>query len=395
MIALRRTNALLARRSAALATRAMSTTQVRLLKKRAILPFAISVARSLIRMFARLMFSTVARAHAPQLTVREALNSAMFEEMAREPNVFVIGEEVAQYEGAYKITKGLLKEFGSARVIDTPITEAGFAGLATGAAYQQLRPIVEFMTFNFSMQAIDHVINSAAKMYYMSGAQIKVPIVFRGPNGAAAGVAAQHSQCFAAWYAHCPGLKVLAPYSAEDARGLLKAAIRDDNPVVFLENEILYGMSFDVTPEVLDKDFTVPIGECKVEREGTDVTLVSYSRGVHTCLQAADALASQGVSAEVINIRTMRPLDRETIIKSVMKTNRLVTVEEGWPTCGIGAELGAAIYESEAFNYLDAPVERVTGADIPMPYAANLEVEAIPVANNVINAVQKVCYRAS
>ena len=233
---------------------------------------------------------------ATQMTVREALNSAMFEEMTRDPNVFVIGEEVAQYEGAYKITKGLLKEFGSARVIDTPITEAGFAGLATGAAYQQLRPIVEFMTFNFSMQAIDHVINSAAKMYYMSGAQIKVPMVFRGPNGAAAGVAAQHSQCFAAWYAHCPGLKVLAPYSAEDARGLLKAAIRDDNPVVFLENEILYGMSFDVGPEVLDKDFTVPIGECKIEKAGTDVTLVSYSRGVHTCLEAATALEALGVS---------------------------------------------------------------------------------------------------
>jgi len=330
-----------------------------------------------------------------QMTVREALNSAMFEEMAREPNVFVIGEEVAQYEGAYKITKGLLKEFGSARVIDTPITEAGFAGLATGAAYQQLRPVVEFMTFNFSMQAIDHVINSAAKMYYMSGAQIKVPIVFRGPNGAAAGVAAQHSQCFAAWYAHCPGLKVIAPYSAEDARGLLKAAIRDDNPVVFLENEILYGMSFDVSEEAKGADFTLPIGECKVEREGTDVTLVSYSRGVHTCLEAAEQLAQSGVSAEVINIRTIRPLDRDTIIKSVMKTNRLVTVEEGWPSCGIGAELGATIYESEAFNYLDAPVERVTGADIPMPYAANLEVEAIPVPQNVINAVQKVCYRSS
>jgi pyruvate dehydrogenase E1 component beta subunit len=328
------------------------------------------------------------------MTVREALNSAMMDEMTRDPNVFVIGEEVAQYEGAYKITKGLLKEFGSARVIDTPITEAGFAGLATGAAYQQLRPIVEFMTFNFSMQAIDHVINSAAKMYYMSGAQIKVPMVFRGPNGAAAGVAAQHSQCFAAWYAHCPGLKVLAPYSAEDARGLLKAAIRDDNPVVFLENEILYGMSFDIGPEVLDKDFTVPIGECKVERAGTDVTLVSYSRGVHTCLMAADALAELGVSAEVINIRTLRPLDRNTIIKSVMKTNRLVTVEEGWPSSGIGAELGAMIYESDAFNYLDAPVERVTGADIPMPYAANLEVDAIPMMHNVITAAQKVCYRA-
>jgi pyruvate dehydrogenase E1 component beta subunit len=329
-----------------------------------------------------------------QMTVREALNGAMFEEMHRDEKVFVIGEEVAQYEGAYKITKGLFKEFGGARVIDTPITEAGFAGLATGAAYQQLRPCVEFMTFNFSMQAIDHVINSAAKMYYMSGAQIKVPIVFRGPNGAAAGVAAQHSQCFAAWFMHCPGLKVVAPYSAEDARGLLKAAIRDDNPVVFLENEILYGMTFDVAPEVLDKDFTLPIGECKVEREGTDVTLVSYSRGVHTCLQAADQLAAMGVSAEVINIRSLRPLDRKTIIDSVMKTNRLVTVEEGWPSAGVGAEIGAAIYESEAFNYLDAPVERVTGADIPMPYAANLEIEAIPVVQNVINGVQKVCYRA-
>jgi pyruvate dehydrogenase E1 component beta subunit len=231
------------------------------------------------------------------MTVREALNSALFEEMRREQKVFVIGEEVAQYEGAYKITKGLLKEFGSGRVIDTPITEAGFAGLATGAAYQQLRPVVEFMTFNFSMQAIDHVINSAAKMYYMSGAQIKVPIVFRGPNGAAAGVAAQHSQCFAAWFTHCPGLKVIAPYSAEDARGLLKAAIRDDNPVVFLENEILYGMSFDVSEECKGVDFTLPIGECKIERAGTDVTLVSYSRGVHTCLEAADALAKDGVDA--------------------------------------------------------------------------------------------------
>jgi pyruvate dehydrogenase E1 component beta subunit len=328
------------------------------------------------------------------MTVREALNSALFEEMRREESVFVIGEEVAQYEGAYKITKGLLSEFGAARVIDTPITEAGFAGLATGAAYQQLRPIVEFMTFNFSMQAIDHVINSAAKMHYMSGAQIKVPIVFRGPNGAAAGVAAQHSQCFAAWYSHCPGLKVIAPYSAEDARGLLKAAVRDDNPVVFLENEILYGMNFDVSDEVLDKDFVLPIGECKVERAGADVTLVSYSRGVHTCLEAADALAAQGVNAEVINIRTLRPLDRQTIINSVMKTHRLVTVEEGWPQSGVGAEIGAAIYESEAFNYLDAPVERVTGADIPMPYAANLEAHAIPVAQNVINAVQKACYRS-
>jgi len=328
-----------------------------------------------------------------QMTVREALNSALADEMRRDDKVFVMGEEVAQYEGAYKITKGLLKEFGDKRVIDTPITEAGFTGIATGAAYHQLRPVLEFMTFNFSMQAIDHVVNSAAKMYYMSGAQIKVPIVFRGPNGAAAGVAAQHSQCFAAWYSHCPGMKVIAPYSAEDARGLLKAAIRDDNPVVFLENEILYGMSFDVSEEVKGKDFVLPIGECKIERAGTDVTLVSYSRGVHTCLQAADILEAQGVSCEVINIRTLRPLDRKTIIDSVIKTNRLVTVEEGWPQCGVGAELGAVIYESDAFNYLDAPVERVTGADIPMPYAANLEVDAIPVPANVVKAVQKVCYR--
>jgi len=329
-----------------------------------------------------------------QMTVREALNSAIAEEMHRDESVFVIGEEVAQYQGAYKITKGLLNEFGEKRVIDTPITEAGFTGIATGAAYQGLRPIVEFMTFNFSMQAIDHVINSASKMYYMSGAQIKVPIVFRGPNGAAAGVAAQHSQCFAAWYSHCPGLKVVAPYSAEDARGLLKAAIRDDNPVVFLENEILYGTSFEISEEAKGKDFVLPIGECKVERAGTDVTLVSYSRGVHTCLEAATSLEAMGLSCEVINIRTLRPLDRKTIIESVMKTNRLVTVEEGWPSSGIGAELGACIYESEAFNYLDAPVERVTGADIPMPYAANLEVDAIPRAHNVIAAVQKVCYRS-
>eukprot|EP00316_Scyphosphaera_apsteinii_P023860 CAMPEP_0119312154 /NCGR_PEP_ID=MMETSP1333-20130426/25212_1 /TAXON_ID=418940 /ORGANISM="Scyphosphaera apsteinii, Strain RCC1455" /LENGTH=335 /DNA_ID=CAMNT_0007316727 /DNA_START=109 /DNA_END=1116 /DNA_ORIENTATION=+ len=329
-----------------------------------------------------------------EVTVRDALNNALREEMTRDGDVFIIGEEVAQYQGAYKITKGLLEEFGTKRVIDTPITEAGFAGLATGAAYTKLRPVVEFMTFNFSMQAIDHVINSAAKMYYMSGAQIKVPIVFRGPNGAAAGVAAQHSQCFAAWYAHCPGLKVLAPYSAEDARGLLKAAIRDDNPVVFLENEILYGMSFPLSEEATSLDFTLPIGECKIERAGSDVTLVSYSRGVHTCLEAANVLAAQGVEAEVINIRTIRPLDRKTIIDSVMKTNRLVTVEEGWPACGIGAEIGAAIYESDAFNYLDAPVERVTGADIPMPYASNLEVDAIPQTKNVINAVQNVCYRS-
>lgn len=327
------------------------------------------------------------------MTVRDALNSAIKEEMTRDEDVFVIGEEVAQYQGAYKITKGLLEQFGAKRVIDTPITEMGFTGLSTGAAYTGLRPVMEFMTFNFSMQAIDHVINSAAKMYYMSGAQINVPIVFRGPNGAAAGVAAQHSQCFAAWYMHCPGLKVIAPYDATDARGLLKASIRDNNPVVFLENEILYGMSFPIAEEVKGSDFLLPIGECKVQRQGTEVTLVSYSKGVHTCMAAAEQLAQQGVECEVINIRTLRPLDRDTIIKSVMKTNRLVTVEEGWPSCGVGAEIGAAIYESEAFNYLDAPVERVTGADIPMPYAANLESDALPQVHNVINAVQKVCYR--
>jgi len=328
------------------------------------------------------------------MTVREALNSAIDEEMARDTDVFILGEEVAQYQGAYKITKGLWEKYGDKRVIDTPITEAGFTGIAIGAAFHKLRPICEFMTFNFSMQAIDHILNSAAKMHYMSGGQFNVPIVFRGPNGAAAGVAAQHSQCFAAWFGHCPGLKVLAPYSAEDARGLLKAAIRDPNPVVFLENEILYGLDFPISPEVLDKDFTVPIGKAKIEREGSDVTIVSYSRGVHKALEAAEALAASGVSAEVVNLRTIRPLDRATIIASVMKTNRLVTVEEGWPQSGIGAELGALIYESEAFDYLDAPVERVTGADVPMPYAENLEIQALPQPSNIIKAVQRACFRS-
>jgi len=328
------------------------------------------------------------------MTVREALNSAIDEEMARDNDVFILGEEVAQYQGAYKITKGLWEKYGDKRVIDTPITEAGFTGVAIGAALAKLRPICEFMTFNFSMQAIDHVLNSAGKMHYMSGGQFKVPIVFRGPNGAAAGVAAQHSQCFAAWFGHCPGLKVVAPYSAEDARGLLKAAIRDDNPVVFLENEILYGMEFPVGPEVLDKDFTVPIGKAKVEREGTDVTVVSYAHGVKKALAAAEELEAQGVSCEVINLRSIRPLDRACIVKSVMKTNRLVTVEEGWPQSGVGAELGAIMYESEAFDYLDAPVERVTGADVPMPYAENLEKLALPQASNIVTAVQRVCYRS-
>lgn len=323
-----------------------------------------------------------------QMTGREALNSAMFEEMHKDENVFVIGEEVAQYDGAYKITKGLLKEFGSARVIDTPITEMGFAGLATGAAYQQLRPVVEFMTFNFSMQAIDHVINSAAKMYYMSGAQIKVPIVFRGPNGAAAGVAAQHSQCFAAWYMSVPGLKVMAPYSAEDARGLLKAAIRDPNPVVFLENEMLYGESFPVTAEALSEEFVLPIGQAKVERAGTDVTLVSFSKMVGSCLKAAEALAAEGISAEVVNLRTLRPLDRASIAASVRKTGRLVSVEEGWPHCGVGSEIMSVAVE-EAFDYLDAPPERIAGVDVPMPYAENLERAALPGVADIIAAAKR------
>jgi len=327
------------------------------------------------------------------MTVRDALNSAIDEEMSRDGDVFILGEEVAQYQGAYKITKGLWEKYGDKRVIDTPITEAGFAGIAIGAAFHKLRPICEFMTFNFSMQAIDHILNSAAKMHYMSGGQFKVPIVFRGPNGAAAGVSAQHSQCFAAWFGHCPGLKVVTPYSAEDARGLLKAAIRDDNPVVFLENEMLYGMEFPMSAEALDKDFMLPIGKAKIEREGTDVTIVSYSLGVKKSLEAAEELAKMGVSCEVINLRTIRPLDRGTIVKSVMKTNRLVTVEEGWPQSGIGAEIGAVIYESEAFDYLDAPVERVTGADVPMPYAENLETLALPQKSNIITAVQRVCYR--
>ena len=323
------------------------------------------------------------------MTVREALNSALFEEMRREQKVFVIGEEVAQYEGAYKITKGLLKEFGSGRVIDTPITEAGFAGLATGAAYQQLRPVVEFMTFNFSMQAIDHIINSAAKTLYMSGGQMGCPIVFRGPNGAAARVGAQHSQDYAAWYAQIPGLKVAMPYSAADAKGLLKAAIRDPNPVIFLENEILYGRSFEVP--VLD-DFTIPFGKAKVWRDGTDVTIVSFGIGMTYALEAADHLAKDGISAEVIDLRTLRPIDYDTLLASVQKTNRCVTVEEGWPVGAIGNHLAATIM-TRAFDYLDAPVLNCTGKDVPMPYAANLEKLALVTTAEVVEAVKSVCYR--
>lgn len=323
------------------------------------------------------------------MTVREAIREGMSEEMRRDPRVFLMGEEVAQYQGAYKISQGMLDEFGPDRVIDTPITEQGFAGLGVGAAFGGLRPIVEFMTFNFSMQAIDQIVNSAAKTLYMSGGQMGCPIVFRGPNGAAARVAAQHSQCYAAWYSHIPGLKVVAPYSAADFKGLIKAAIRDPNPVVFLENEILYGRSFEVPK--LD-DYVVPIGKARIAREGKDVTLVGYSIAVGHALAAAEKLAAEGIEAEVIDLRTIRPMDKESIVKSVQKTNRLVTVEEGFPQSGVGAEISAAIMEA-AFDYLDAPVTRVTGKDVPMPYAANLEKLALVTVDEIVQAAKAVCYR--
>jgi len=323
------------------------------------------------------------------MTVRDALNSAMDEEIERDDKVFVLGEEVAQYDGAYKVTRGLWKKYGDKRVIDTPITEMGFAGIAVGAAMAGLKPICEFMTFNFSMQAIDQVINSAAKTFYMSAGKVPVPIVFRGPNGAAAGVGAQHSQCFASWYSQVPGLKVVSPYSSEDCKGLLKASIRDPNPVVFLENELMYGTAMEMSDEALSPDFVLPIGKCKIERQGTHMTLVSHSKSVGTCLEAATELAGKGIECEVINLRSLRPFDDETIIKSVMKTNHLVTVEGGWPHCGIGAEIVARVMESPAFNYLDAPILRVTGADVPMPYAATLEAHALPQAFNVVNSVKK------
>lgn len=323
------------------------------------------------------------------MTVREALRDAMAEEMRRDGDVFLMGEEVGQYQGAYKISQGLLDEFGPKRVIDTPITEQGFAGLGVGAAFAGLRPIVEFMTMNFAMQAIDQIINSAGKTLYMSGGQMGCPIVFRGPNGAAARVGAQHSQNYAAWYAHVPGLKVVAPYFAADAKGLLKAAIRDPNPVIFLENEICYGKSFPVPK--LD-DYIVPIGKARVVKPGRDVTLVSFSITMGLILQAADELAKSGIDAEVIDLRSLRPLDAETIINSVKRTNRLVVVEEGWPACGIGAEIAALVNE-HAFDDLDAPVLRVTGKDVPMPYAANLEKLALPTLADVMAAVKAVTYR--
>lgn len=324
------------------------------------------------------------------MTVREALRDAMAEEMRRDERIFVMGEEVAEYQGAYKVTQGLLEEFSAKRVIDTPITEHGFAGLGVGAAFGDLRPVIEFMTFNFSMQAIDHIINSAAKTLYMSGGQMGCPIVFRGPNGAASRVAAQHSQCYASWYAHCPGLKVVSPWSAADAKGLLKAAIRDPNPVIFLENEVMYGQSFEV-PEA--EDWVVPIGRANIVRTGSDVTITAFSIMVGKALEAAEALASVGIDAEVIDLRSLRPLDSETILASVKKTGRMISCEEGFPFAGIGAELAMQVMEG-AFDYLDAPVMRVTGKDVPMPYAANLEALALPQITDIVEAGKAVCYRS-
>ncbi|GJD46159.1 1-deoxy-D-xylulose-5-phosphate synthase [Methylobacterium cerastii] len=323
------------------------------------------------------------------MTVREALRDAMAEEMRRDEDVFVMGEEVAEYQGAYKVTQNLLQEFGARRVVDTPITEHGFAGIGVGAALSGLKPIVEFMTFNFAMQAIDHIINSAAKTLYMSGGQLGCPIVFRGPNGAAARVGAQHSHDYSAWYSNVPGLKVIAPYTASDAKGLLKAAIRDPNPVIFLENEILYGQTFPVPK--LD-DFVLPIGKARIHRAGTDVTIVSFAIGMTYALKAAQILADQGIEAEVIDLRTIRPMDTETVLESVKKTGRCVTVEEGFPQSGIGAEISARLMV-DAFDYLDAPVLRVTGKDVPMPYAANLEKLALPNVAEVVEAAKAVCYR--
>ncbi|MCP4779222.1 MAG: pyruvate dehydrogenase complex E1 component subunit beta [Hyphomicrobium sp.] len=322
------------------------------------------------------------------VTMREALRDAMAEEMRRDPDVFLMGEEVAEYQGAYKVSQGLLEEFGGKRVIDTPITEQGFAGVGVGAAFAGLKPIVEFMTWNFAMQAIDQIINSAAKTRYMSGGQVSVPIVFRGPNGAAARVAAQHSQCYSAWYAHVPGLKVIAPSTPADAKGLLKSAIRDPNPVVFLENEVLYGSSGAVPT---GEDWIVPIGKARIAREGRHVTIVSFARGMTCALEAADQLAKEGVEVEVIDLRTLRPLDLETVLRSVRNTNRIVTVEEAWPVCSVGSEICAQV-AMQAFDDLDAPPVKVSGADVPMPYAANLEALALPSVGQVIAAVNSVLY---
>ncbi|KAI7884283.1 thiamine diphosphate-binding protein [Lichtheimia hyalospora FSU 10163] len=325
-----------------------------------------------------------------EMTVRDALNQALEEELTRDEKVFLLGEEVAQYNGAYKVTKGLLDKFGPKRVIDTPITEIGFAGLAVGAAMSGLKPICEFMTFNFAMQAIDQIVNSAAKTHYMSGGTVTVPMVFRGPNGAAAGVAAQHSQCYAAWYGSVPGLKVVSPWNSEDAKGLLKAAIRDPNPVVFLENELEYGVSYPMSAEALSSDYVLPIGKAKVEREGKDITIVSHSRSVGFSMKAAEELAKSGISVEVVNLRSIRPLDVDTIVASVKKTNRLITVEGGWASYGVGSEIAAQVMESDAFDYLDAPMVRVAGADVPTPYAKNLEEFAFPDDKVIVKTIRNV-----
>jgi len=348
-------------------------------------------------MTSRLLVNTGRRAlsttqsNLKQVYVRDALNKAMEEEMNRDKSVWLLGEEVAQYDGAYKVSRGLWRKFGDERIYDTPITEMGFAGIAVGAAMAGTKPICEFMTFNFSMQAIDHVVNSAAKTFYMSGGAVPINITFRGPNGAAIGVGAQHSQCFAAWYSSVPGLKVVSPYSSEDCKGLLKAAIRDPNPTVVLENEILYGSAFEMNDaDWENEDFVIPFGKAKIEREGTDVTITAFSIGCRVSLEAAELLAQDGISCEVVNLRSIRPLDRDSIINSVKKTNHLVSVEFGWPQCGIGAEVLSTVMESDAFDYLDAPAVRVTGADIPMPYATQLENACMPTAQDIVHTVKNI-----
>lgn len=324
------------------------------------------------------------------MTVRDAINTALDEELARDASVFVLGEEVGQYQGAYKITKGLVDKYGTDRIIDTPITEHGFTGMAVGAAFNGMRPVCEFMTFNFAMQAIDHIINSAAKGLYMSGGKLRCPIVFRGPNGASAGVAAQHSQCFGPWYASVPGLKVVAPYNCEDARGMMKAAIRDDNPVVVLEHELMYGESYPVSAEAMGADFLIPFGKAKIEREGKDITMIGFSRGVELCMRAAEKLAAEGIEAEVINLRSLRPLDRDTIMKSIKKTHRAITVDESFPVCNIGAEICASVMECDAFDYLDAPMERVSCADCPTPYSKGIETMSQPQVEDVLAVARRV-----
>ncbi|GAA5852624.1 hypothetical protein JCM3766R1_000062 [Sporobolomyces carnicolor] len=380
--------------AASLSSASKSALALQTANKRATLQAALSATRATAVGGSSRAASTESNDGSIQMTGREALNSAMEEEMIRDETVFVLGEEVAQYNGAYKVTKGLLDKFGEKRVIDTPITEAGFTGIAVGAAFAGLRPVCEFMTFNFAMQAIDQIVNSAGKTYYMSGGNVPCPVVFRGPNGAAAGVGAQHSQDYASWYGQIPGLKVVSPYSAEDCRGLLKAAIRDPNPVVVLENEILYGQSFTVSKEAQSTDYILPIGKAKVERQGKDVTVVGHSRMVGLALEAAEILKEEGIEVEVINMRSIRPLDIETIKESVKKTNRLVTVEGGFPAFGVGSEICAQIVESEAFDYLDAPVERITGADLPTPYAKTLEDLAFPDTPTIVKVIKRSLYRS-